>query len=374
MKDATPGVYTVNVWVNTIVVLNTWPLQRHGHSRPGHRRPGGGLAARPHGRRARRAGSGRSRPHRRPGDRQGRDGREHRLGHRQDASRLRRLRLPAGRRSPPATAASRRRSRSTTCSTSGLDPGDGLPTTEALQRPRDARGRDHPRQRVHGAEGRGRDVGPAPPGRAADRHRAGGRARQHQERRHAVGRAQHLRPRLGCRARAGARHPRRQQLLGLPGRLRLRQRRPHRARAEGALRRGCARGLRGRQRRRHRGRRRLLRQLAEPLCPVGRQLRRRDAHPELRLEPRLERRAAARPAATWTPESEPVDGLRRPDIAAPGTSVWSTRSLTGGAATIAPRVRHRRRSGRAGSRTAPAVTSRPRGPACRRRTSRARLR
>ena len=42
-------------------------------------------------------------------------------------------------------------------------------------------------------------------------------------------------------------------------------------------------------------------------------------------------------AATWTPESEPVDGLRRPDIAAPGTSVWSTRSLTGGAATIAPR-------------------------------------
>jgi serine protease AprX len=43
-------------------------------------------------------------------------------------------------------------------------------------------------------------------------------------------------------------------------------------------------------------------------------------------------------AATWTPESEPVDGLRRPDLAAPGTSVWSTRSLTGGAATLAPRV------------------------------------
>jgi subtilisin family serine protease len=49
--------------------------------------------------------------------------------------------------------------------------------------------------------------------------------------------------------------------------------------------------------------------------------------------------AEALPApATWTPESEPVDGLRRPDLAAPGTSVWSTRSLTGGAATIVPRV------------------------------------
>jgi subtilisin family serine protease len=42
--------------------------------------------------------------------------------------------------------------------------------------------------------------------------------------------------------------------------------------------------------------------------------------------------------ATWTPQSEPGAGYRRPDLAAPGTSVWSTRSLTGGAATIAPRV------------------------------------
>jgi serine protease AprX len=42
--------------------------------------------------------------------------------------------------------------------------------------------------------------------------------------------------------------------------------------------------------------------------------------------------------ATWTPESEPVNGLRRPDLAAPGTNIISTRSLTGGAASLAPRV------------------------------------
>jgi subtilisin family serine protease len=42
--------------------------------------------------------------------------------------------------------------------------------------------------------------------------------------------------------------------------------------------------------------------------------------------------------ATWTPQSEPGAGYRRPDLGAPGTSVWSTRSLTGGAASIVPRV------------------------------------
>ena len=42
--------------------------------------------------------------------------------------------------------------------------------------------------------------------------------------------------------------------------------------------------------------------------------------------------------ATWTPESEPVNGLRRPDVAAPGSNIWAARSLTGGAASLAPRV------------------------------------
>ncbi|HEV2813084.1 MAG TPA: S8 family serine peptidase [Solirubrobacteraceae bacterium] len=42
--------------------------------------------------------------------------------------------------------------------------------------------------------------------------------------------------------------------------------------------------------------------------------------------------------ATWTPESEPASGARRPDVAAPGSSVWAARTLTGGAASGAPRV------------------------------------
>ena len=42
-------------------------------------------------------------------------------------------------------------------------------------------------------------------------------------------------------------------------------------------------------------------------------------------------------AATWTPQSEPVNGERRPDVAAPGTGIWSAGSLTGGAASVVPR-------------------------------------
>ena len=42
--------------------------------------------------------------------------------------------------------------------------------------------------------------------------------------------------------------------------------------------------------------------------------------------------------ATWTPESEPADGVRRPDVAAPGVAVWAARSLTGGAAAGTPRL------------------------------------
>lgn len=43
-------------------------------------------------------------------------------------------------------------------------------------------------------------------------------------------------------------------------------------------------------------------------------------------------------AATWTPESEPVDGERRPDVAAPGVNIWAARTLTGGAASLVPRA------------------------------------
>ncbi len=42
--------------------------------------------------------------------------------------------------------------------------------------------------------------------------------------------------------------------------------------------------------------------------------------------------------ATWTPTSEPVNGTRRPDVGAPGTSIWSARTLTGGAASLIPRL------------------------------------
>ena len=41
--------------------------------------------------------------------------------------------------------------------------------------------------------------------------------------------------------------------------------------------------------------------------------------------------------ATWTPESEPASGERRPDVAAPGVNIWAARTLTGGAASLVPR-------------------------------------
>lgn len=43
-------------------------------------------------------------------------------------------------------------------------------------------------------------------------------------------------------------------------------------------------------------------------------------------------------SATWTPASEPVNGTRRPDVAAPGVAIWSTRNLTGGTSSTVPRV------------------------------------
>ncbi|MGH2729086.1 MAG: S8 family serine peptidase [Actinomycetota bacterium] len=42
--------------------------------------------------------------------------------------------------------------------------------------------------------------------------------------------------------------------------------------------------------------------------------------------------------ATWTPESEPLNGTRRPDVAAPGVDIWSARTLTGGTASVIPRI------------------------------------
>ncbi len=42
--------------------------------------------------------------------------------------------------------------------------------------------------------------------------------------------------------------------------------------------------------------------------------------------------------ATWTPESEGANGVRRPDVAAPGVNVWAARTLTGGATSGVPRV------------------------------------
>ncbi len=42
--------------------------------------------------------------------------------------------------------------------------------------------------------------------------------------------------------------------------------------------------------------------------------------------------------ATWTPESEPPVGHRRPDVAAPGVNIWSAGTLTGGTSSITPRV------------------------------------
>lgn len=41
---------------------------------------------------------------------------------------------------------------------------------------------------------------------------------------------------------------------------------------------------------------------------------------------------------TWTPESEPVNGHRRPDVAAPGVSIWAARTLTGGTSSLIPRA------------------------------------
>ncbi|MDQ3939886.1 MAG: S8 family serine peptidase [Actinomycetota bacterium] len=42
--------------------------------------------------------------------------------------------------------------------------------------------------------------------------------------------------------------------------------------------------------------------------------------------------------STWTPESEGPNGVRRPDVAAPGVWIWSAASLTGGAASLIPRA------------------------------------
>ncbi|MFP5298685.1 MAG: S8 family serine peptidase [Actinomycetota bacterium] len=42
--------------------------------------------------------------------------------------------------------------------------------------------------------------------------------------------------------------------------------------------------------------------------------------------------------ATWTPQSEPANGTRRPDVAAPGVGIWSARTLTGGTSSLVPRV------------------------------------
>jgi subtilisin family serine protease len=42
--------------------------------------------------------------------------------------------------------------------------------------------------------------------------------------------------------------------------------------------------------------------------------------------------------ASWTPASEPANGTRRPDLGAPGTSIWSARTLTGGVASGIPRL------------------------------------
>lgn len=42
--------------------------------------------------------------------------------------------------------------------------------------------------------------------------------------------------------------------------------------------------------------------------------------------------------STWTPESEPVNGERRPDVGAPGVGIWAARTLTGGAASGVPRA------------------------------------
>jgi subtilisin family serine protease len=42
-------------------------------------------------------------------------------------------------------------------------------------------------------------------------------------------------------------------------------------------------------------------------------------------------------AATWTPQSEPANGYRRPDVAAPGENIWSARNLTGGTSSLVPR-------------------------------------
>ncbi|MGH2806558.1 MAG: S8 family peptidase [Actinomycetota bacterium] len=42
--------------------------------------------------------------------------------------------------------------------------------------------------------------------------------------------------------------------------------------------------------------------------------------------------------SAWTPESEPVNGEPRPDVGAPGTAIWSARTLTGGTSSGVPRV------------------------------------
>ena len=60
--------------------------------------------------------------------------------------------------------------------------------------------------------------------------------------------------------------------------------------------------------------------------------------------------------ATWTPQSESADGVRRPDIAAPGVNVWAARTLTGGAASLIPRVNTGDVTGGGGSGFVPYAT------------------
>ena len=42
--------------------------------------------------------------------------------------------------------------------------------------------------------------------------------------------------------------------------------------------------------------------------------------------------------ATWTPEAEPGEGVRRPDLAAPGVNIYSSHNLTGGDSAVIPRA------------------------------------
>jgi len=57
--------------------------------------------------------------------------------------------------------------------------------------------------------------------------------------------------------------------------------------------------------------------------------------------------------ATWTPESEPAGGVRRPDLGAAGVDVRSARTLTGGVASGVPRLNAGEPTGTSGKRRRP---------------------